>query len=103
MIDAKEPRSQWQFGRIKNSSGSDRCLCMAPVALKQQPGVQLTVFVVPAYRALKALRPSPLDECLATLLLVAVLRKKLLQTETLLKLNFVFSHDHSPMYVGLGV
>jgi hypothetical protein len=44
-----------------------------------------------------------MDECLATLLLVSILREKLLQTEAFLKLNFVFSHDHAPMCVGLRV
>jgi hypothetical protein len=36
------------------------------------------------------------------LLFSAVFRKQFLQTKTLLKLNFIFSHDVSPLSVKLG-
>jgi hypothetical protein len=65
---------------------------MAMAALVEFSSTYLAAARMPALRALETIWPSPLVQCLVTLLFCTVLVQKLFYTETFLKLNLISSY-----------
>jgi len=64
----------------------------APIALEEPPAFQFAVSVMATLRVDKALWPAPLKKMVLALFFGTELSQKILQTETLLKLNLILRH-----------
>lgn len=93
-VQGQEPLGQRQLGAGKQGIAGQRCLIPAAVALQYswtafQPAMRL----VATLATNKALRITPRQQRLFTLLFGAVVLHELEKAITLLELHFVLSHD----------
>ncbi len=66
-VDGEEPSAQRELGVVQQRAGRERQLVLAADALEELVGAQLTVPLIAAFAAGKALRPACLEQCFLAL------------------------------------
>jgi hypothetical protein len=102
-IHGEKPDGQGQLGVGEDRAGGQRGLVAAVPALHQLARAQGDEALgMPALRADEALRPAPAEQRVGALRLGAVLREKVMQTQTLPELDAVLGHVRTPGGGGYG-
>ncbi len=86
-VNRLNPDRQWQFAGFKNGTDDDRRLAMAPIALAQFAGVEVTAFVMAAVGTDEAIRPVQIEQGFEAFVFVAITFQEGIEAEDFLELD----------------
>ena len=86
-VNHLKPDRQWQFAGFKDGAGDDRRLAMAPIALTQFAGIEVTAFVMAAVGTDEAIRPAEIEQGFEAFVFVAITFQEGIEAEASLELD----------------
>ena len=86
-VNRLKPDRQWQFAGFEDGAGDDRHLAMAPIALAQFAGVEVTAFVMAAVGTDEAIRPAQSEQGFEAFVFVAITFQESTEAEAFLELD----------------